>query len=114
MFPHHRRVLNVCLFNTMGFDLVCILCCTSIHVSNACVFSGAQAKLESKAASLVESGDLEGAVMLLTAHSNSAAVAAVSAYHTLFDTLVAKYHDGAQLKVTFSCRFYFVRLVEVP
>ncbi|CAM9916245.1 unnamed protein product, partial [Sphacelaria rigidula] len=55
---------------------------------------------DKQAAGLVESGDVEDAMALLTAHSNSSAVAAVSAYHTLFNTLVARYHDGAQMPVS--------------
>jgi len=42
---------------------------------------------------------LEGARSLLAHHTNESAVAAVSGYHTLFDTLVAKYHDGYQMEV---------------
>lgn len=45
-------------------------------------------------------GDLEGAKAMLTKHSNDSAISAVSTYHGLFDTLVAKYHDGYQLEVS--------------
>lgn len=44
-------------------------------------------------------GDLKGARRMLAHHSNESAIAAVSAYHTLFDTLVARYHDGYQMEV---------------
>ena len=36
---------------------------------------------------------------MLTEHSNAAASTAVSSYHALFDTLVARFHDGYCMKV---------------
>lgn len=48
---------------------------------------------------MVSLGDVDGAVDLLTRCSNTSAVVAVSAYRKLFDTLVARYHDGYQLQV---------------
>ncbi|CAM9382145.1 unnamed protein product, partial [Ascophyllum nodosum] len=35
---------------------------------------------------------------MLTEHSNAAASTAVSSYHALFDTLVARFHDGYCMK----------------
>ena len=58
-----------------------------------------QADLEGEAAGLVGKGDLEGARSMLAHHTNDSAIAAVSSYHTLFDTLVARYHDGYQMQV---------------
>lgn len=58
-----------------------------------------QADLEDEAAGLVGKGDLEGARSMLAHHTNDTAIAAVSSYHTLFDTLVARYHDGYQMQV---------------
>eukprot|EP00752_Nemacystus_decipiens_P011297 g10039.t1 len=58
----------------------------------------AQADLEDKAAGLMGKGDLEGARSILAHHTNDSAFAAVSSYHTLFDTLVARYHDGYQMQ----------------
>lgn len=62
-------------------------------------FFTTQADLEDEAAGLVDTGDLEGARSILAHHTNDSAIAAVSSYHTLFDTLVARYHDGYQMQV---------------
>lgn len=61
---------------------------------------GRQAVLEGKAADLVSRGDVEAARAMLTHHSNVSAVAAVSSYQALFETLVARYHDGYQMQVS--------------
>lgn len=58
-----------------------------------------QEDFENDAADLIADGDFDGARGMLTQISNASAVAAVSAYHTLFDTLVARYHDGYQMQV---------------
>lgn len=58
-----------------------------------------QVDLEGEAAGLVDKGDLEGARNMLAHHTNDSAIAAVSSYHVLFDTLVARYHDGYQMEV---------------
>lgn len=58
-----------------------------------------QVDLEEAAAGLVKNGDVDGARAMLAHHANESAVAAVSSYHTLFDTLVARYHDGYQMEV---------------
>ncbi|CAN0341901.1 unnamed protein product, partial [Laminaria digitata] len=50
------------------------------------------------AADLVKKGDLDAARAMLTKRSNDSALAAVSSYHSLFETLVAKYHDGYQME----------------
>ncbi|CAN0561053.1 unnamed protein product, partial [Ectocarpus sp. 12 AP-2014] len=46
------------------------------------------ADLEYAAAELVSQGDLKGARSMLAQHTNESAIAAVSSYHTLFETLV--------------------------
>ncbi|CAM9850452.1 unnamed protein product [Scytosiphon promiscuus] len=60
------------------------------------LFAG-QVELEEAAAALVMDGDVDGARAMLAHHTNDSAVAAVSSYHTLFDTLVARYHDGYKM-----------------
>ncbi|CAM9136658.1 unnamed protein product [Ectocarpus sp. 13 AM-2016] len=61
------------------------------------LFEG-QADLEYAAAELVSQGNLKGARSMLAQHTNESAIAAVSSYHTLFETLVARYHDGYQME----------------
>ncbi|CAM9357293.1 unnamed protein product [Hapterophycus canaliculatus] len=58
----------------------------------------AQADLEEEAATLVRQGNVDSARAMLASHTNDSAVAAVSSYHALFDTLVARYHDGYQME----------------
>ena len=74
-------------------DIYLIIVCMRLCV---CI---PQAEVESTAAGLVNEGDLEAARAMLTKHSNESALAAVSSYHSLFETLVAKYHDGYQMQV---------------
>ncbi|CAM9381692.1 unnamed protein product [Ascophyllum nodosum] len=54
--------------------------------------------LEQLAASLIPKNKLEAVTGMLTEHSNAAASTAVSSYHALFDTLVARFHDGYYMK----------------
>lgn len=58
-----------------------------------------QASLEDEAADLVSRGDLKAARSMLARQTNDSATAAVSTYHTLFDYLVGRYHDGYQMDV---------------
>lgn len=89
------------------FNLVsCILCtyvCSFFGETDFlhlwCVLSSLQADLEDEAAGLVDKGDLDGARSMLAHHTNDSAIAAVTGYHTLFDTIVARYHDGYQMQV---------------
>ncbi|CAM9865180.1 unnamed protein product [Discosporangium mesarthrocarpum] len=56
-----------------------------------------QPRVELEATTLVQAGDMYGAASVLTAHVNASAMAAVSAYHKLFNEFVARYHDGYQM-----------------
>lgn len=58
-----------------------------------------QTDLEDEAAALVSQEDVESARHLLTKHSNDSSAAAVSSYHALFETFVARYHDGYKMEV---------------
>ncbi|CAM9101480.1 unnamed protein product, partial [Ascophyllum nodosum] len=58
----------------------------------------AQPKLEQLAASLITKNKLEAVTGMLTEYSNAVASTAVSSYHALFDTLVARFHDGYCMK----------------
>lgn len=91
----------MCLWLTRGlltrsfFNNQCLLV-PDAHLAR----SPLQGDLEDEAAGLMGKGDLEGARSMLAHHTNDSAIAAVSSYHTLFDTLVARYHDGYQMEVS--------------
>ena len=65
-------------------------------------WASVQLKLERHAADLVLGNNSEAVTGMLTEHSNDAAATAVSSYLALFETLVARYHDGYSMKV--SCK----------
>lgn len=63
-------------------------------------WASTQLKLEWHAANLVLGNNSEAVTGMLTEHSNDAAATAVSSYLALFETLVARYHDGYFMKAS--------------
>eukprot|EP00611_Tribonema_gayanum_P000672 TRINITY_DN10499_c0_g1_i1.p1 TRINITY_DN10499_c0_g1~~TRINITY_DN10499_c0_g1_i1.p1 ORF type:complete len:823 (+),score=281.40 TRINITY_DN10499_c0_g1_i1:308-2470(+) len=58
----------------------------------------AQLDVEGRAADMIKEGKTEDALSLLTETVNAAAQRAVNAFHSLFETFLARYHDGYIMK----------------